>query len=116
MSKNLVCIDIYTVSEGDTLYSVAEKYDLPVSILMKVNGIDDPHNLQIGTRICIPGTEDQLPCNQETAPHKKHTVVAGDTLYLIAKHYSIRLDSLMNANPDIDPYNMLVGTELIIPL
>ena len=28
MKTALVCIDIYTVSEGDTLYSIAEKYDL----------------------------------------------------------------------------------------
>ena len=116
MNKSLVCIDIYTVSEGDTLYSIGEKYDLPVSLLMKVNDIDNPYNLQIGTRICIPGTEDQLPCNQEPAPHKTHIVAAGDTLYLIAKHHGVRLDSLMSANPDIDPYNMLIGTELIIPM
>ena len=33
MKTSLVCIDVYTVSEGDTLYSIAEKYDLPVSLL-----------------------------------------------------------------------------------
>ena len=116
MNKCLVCIDVYTVSEGDTLYSIGEKYDLPVSLLMKVNDIDNPYNLQIGTKICIPGTEDQLPDHHPApAPHKTHTVVAGDTLYLIAKKHGIRLDSLMNSNPDIDPYNMLVGTVLIIP-
>ena len=115
MSKNLVCIDVYTINEGDTLYSIAEKYELPVSLLMKVNDIDNPYNLQIGTRLCIPGTEDQLPDREEELPRKTHTVTAGDTLYLIAKKQGIRLDSLMRANPDIDPYNMLVGTILIIP-
>ena len=108
MTNTLVCIDVYTISEGDTLYSIAEKYELPVSLLMKVNDIDNPYNLQIGTRLCIPGTEEQLP-------RRTHTVIAGDTLYLIAKKHGVRLDSLMRANPDIDPYNMLVGTILIIP-
>ena len=59
MTNTLVCIDVYTISEGDTLYSIAEKYELPVSLLMKVNDIDNPYNLQIGTRLCIPGTEEQ---------------------------------------------------------
>lgn len=116
MSKNLVCIDIYTVNEGDTLYSVAEKYELPVSLLMKVNGIDNPYNLLIGTRLCIPGTEDQLENKEESKPEcKTHTVAAGDTLYLIAKKHNIKLDCLMRANPEIDPYNMLIGTVLRIP-
>ena len=95
--------------------SIAEKYDLPVSLLMKVNGIENPYNLRIGTRLCIPGTEDQLP----PAPEKcmtTHTVKAGDTLYLIAKMHNIKLDALMRANPSIDPYNLLIGTELCIPV
>lgn len=115
MNTCLYCIDVYTVNEGDTLYSIAEKYDLPVSLLMKVNEIDNPYNLQIGTRLCIPGTEDQLPSTPEPC-EKKHTVKAGDTLYLIAKMHNIKLDALMRANPDIDPYNLLVGTELCIPV
>lgn len=114
MKTSLVCIDVYTISEGDTLYSIAEKYDLPVSLLMKVNGIDNPYNLRIGTRLCIPGTEDQLP-QPPVQCHKTHTVVPGDTLYLIARKHGIKLDSLMRANPNIDPYNLLIGTQLCIP-
>ncbi len=60
MKTSLVCIDVYTISEGDTLSLLAEKYDLPVSLLMKVDGIDNPYNLRIGTRLCIPGTEDSF--------------------------------------------------------
>lgn len=114
MNTSLVCIDIYTVSEGDTLYSIAEKYELPVSLLMKVNGIEDPYNLIIGTRLCIPGTEDQLPKPPQCCC-RKHTVAPGDTLYLIAKKHGIKLDALMRANPDMDPYNLMIGTELCIP-
>ena len=94
MNHCLFCIDVYTVNEGDTLYSIAEKYDLPVSLLMKVNDIDNPYNLKIGTRLCIPGTEEQLPQAPEQC-QKTHTVKAGDTLYLIAKMHNIKLDALM---------------------
>lgn len=114
MDTSLVCIDVYTINEGDTLYSIAEKYDLPVSLLMKVNCIDNPYNLQIGMRLCIPGTEDQLPTPPKVC-NKMHIVCPGDTLYLIAKKYGIKLDSLMRANPSMDPYNLMVGTELCIP-
>lgn len=114
MDTSLVCIDVYTVNEGDTLYSIAEKYDLPVSLLMKVNCIENPYNLQIGIRLCIPGTEDQLPKPPEQCG-RTHIVSPGDTLYLIAKKYGIKLDNLMRANPNMDPYNLLIGTELCIP-
>lgn len=187
MNNILFCIDVYTVTEGDTLYSIAEKYDLPVSLLMKVNGISDPYNLLIGTRLCIPGDISQLPEGMrpdiqarqaeqrpmgqrppvmpprpsapatdhmhqhqaqdqhnmnaaqvieipvvverpepvqrpapkpETAPAPKpktHTVKAGDTLYLIARMHNIRLDDLMDANPNVDPYNLMIGTILRLP-
>ena len=133
MNNSLVCIDVYTVTSGDTLHSIGEKYDLPVSLLMQVNGIDDPYNLQIGTKLCIPGHPSQLPsCTppprpmpvpppaspKPPAPPKPcvHVVEAGDTLYLIAKRYEVKLDDLMEQNPNIDPYNLMIGTKLKLPL
>ena len=129
MNHSLVCVDVYTVNDGDTLYSIGEKYDLPVSLLMRVNRIHDPYNLMVGTNLCIPGDPSQLPSRPEPPMHqapppippappkpKFHEVEAGDTLYLIAKRYSVKLDDLMEQNPDIDPYNMLIGTRLRLPL
>ena len=118
MNNSLVCIDVYTVTAGDTLYTIADKYDLPVSLLMKVNCITNPYNLEIGTRLCIPGDESQLtkPEEKPMPSMKVHVVEAGDTLYLIAKKHGVKLDDVMNANPNIDPYNLMIGTELYIPL
>lgn len=118
MNKKLVCIDVYTVASGDTLYTIAEKYDLPVSLLMKVNRITNPYNLQIGTKLCIPGDISQLP-KPDSCPEPSvitHVVAAGDTLYLIAKKHGAKLEDIMEANPNIDPYNLMIGTELTVPL
>lgn len=117
MSDSLVCIDVYTVKAGDTLYSIADSYDLPVSLLMKVNSISNPYNVSIGAQLCIPGSPSQLPpAGTPQAPACiVHEVASGDTLYLIAKKHGVKLDELMNANPDIDPYNLLIGTRLCVP-
>ena len=44
-----------------------------------------------------------------------NTTHSAQSVRTTAKKHGVRLDSLMRANPDIDPYNMLVGTILIIP-
>ncbi len=134
MANKYVCTDIYTVRAGDTLYSIAQQYQVEVGLLMRVNRVRNPYNLRIGTRLCIPGlaennpvpaplpeVEPNVPQDGNTAPKPPaqckmmHIVEAGDTLYMIAKKYKVTLDALMSANPNIDPYNMQIGAELCIP-
>ena len=45
----------YTVVKGDTLYSIAARFDLDVGELMRINGIDNPRSLATGTALTIPG-------------------------------------------------------------
>ena len=44
-----------------------------------------------------------------------YTIVAGDTLYMIAKKHRVNLDAIINANPGIDPYNLRIGMKICIP-
>lgn len=48
--------------------------------------------------------------------NNRHIVQWRDTLYTISKFYNVSLDNLVEANPDIDPENILPGHSLIIPL
>ena len=48
----------YFVKAGDTLSSIARRYNVEWKDLQKVNGISSPRSLQIGTRIRIPDGED----------------------------------------------------------
>ncbi len=43
----------YTVQAGDSLGSIAKKYNVTIEQLMKWNGIKDPNFLAVGQRIQI---------------------------------------------------------------
>lgn len=46
----------------------------------------------------------------------KHRVIYGDTLYRLSVKYQTSLHQIEAANPDVDPFNLQVGSELIVPL
>ena len=45
----------------------------------------------------------------------KHVVVQNETLLGIAALYGVSLESLMGVNPDLNPFALSIGTELLIP-
>src|SRR5438445_7636838 len=45
---------MHVLQPGQTLYSIARAYDVPVEALMRINGIRDPTVIRAGTPIVIP--------------------------------------------------------------
>ncbi|MGH2317132.1 LysM peptidoglycan-binding domain-containing protein [Planococcus sp. SE5232] len=100
----------YTVKAGDTLYSIAKKYNVTVSALAKANNITNYNLIRVGQVLTIPGKTTTPP-----ATSVKYTVKAGDTLYSIAKKYNVTVAALAKAN-NITNYNLIrVGQVLTIP-
>lgn len=48
-------VTIYTVQDGDTLWSLAKKYKTTVDDLVKLNDIEDGENIYAGDKLMIPG-------------------------------------------------------------
>lgn len=100
----------YTVKAGDTLYSIAKKFNVTVSALAKANNITNYNLIRVGQVLTIPGKATPPP-----AVSVKYTVKAGDTLYSIAKKFNITVSALAKAN-NITNYNLIrVGQVLTIP-
>ncbi|MDX2480661.1 MAG: M23 family metallopeptidase [Desulfuromusa sp.] len=51
----------HTVKSGQTLYRISRTYEVDEKYLARVNGISDPSQLRIGTRLFIPRAERVLP-------------------------------------------------------
>lgn len=47
----------YTIRAGDTLFSLARRYNTTVSAIIRLNPGIDPNNLRVGQIICIPRVE-----------------------------------------------------------
>ena len=94
---------------GDTFYSIASALDIPVDELIRANPGVDPLNLQIGQLLCLP--EEFPPCPSgvywEVSP--------GDTLYSIAQSVGTTVETLLELNPGIDPFNLQVRQKICLP-
>ncbi|MBR6949208.1 MAG: LysM peptidoglycan-binding domain-containing protein [Bacilli bacterium] len=107
----------YTVKKGDTLYSISNKYGIPVNTLIVDNALKNT-TLSIGQvlNIRIPSTtiveecygEDYTPPNQIT-----YIVKSGDSLYSIAKKYNTSVDNIKRKN-NLTTNNLSIGQKLII--
>ncbi len=97
--------DIYIVREGDTLYYIANKYNVTVNDLIDYN--------LLGTTILTIGQEIKIP--KEITNEMVYIVKPGDTLYRIANLYNIDINDLMMAN-NLTSNILSIGQELIIPI
>jgi LysM repeat protein len=116
----------YTVQAGDTLLSIALRFDTSLNQIMNMNGLRDEHSLNVGQILVIPGVTDSSgqpgadrravdPVLSRTAG--THTVRAGETLVAIAELYDVTLAELIafNSNTITNPHVVRENTVLRIP-
>ncbi len=99
----------YTVQRGDTLYSIARRYNTTVDELKRLNGLTDV-TIYVGQKLKVPGPEQ--PGEGTTV---EYTVRPGDTLYSIAVRFGVDVQELARANGISDMSTIYVGQKLIIP-
>ena len=93
----------YTVQPGDTIYSIAEYFNVPYMRLVHHNIIQPNYDLAVGQNLVI------------TYPEQVHYIQSGDTLQSIADAYGVSEIQLMQNNPQISDRDYLyIGEEIII--
>ncbi|WP_033543335.1 polysaccharide deacetylase family protein [Planococcus sp. CAU13] len=101
----------YTVKAGDTMYSIAKRYNTTVAKLAAANNIVNVNLLRVGQVLKIPGTT----ATQPPATSVKYTVKAGDTLYSIASRYKTTVAKIAATNKITNVNLLRVGQVLVIP-
>ena len=97
---------IYTVQSGDTLYSIARRFDTTVNDIKRLNNLTSDI-ISIGQQLIIPTT------NSGTG-NQIYTVQSGDTLYSIARRFDTTVNDIKRLN-NLTSDIISIGQQLIIP-
>lgn len=119
MSATLFCFAIsavaqttHTVEEGETLFNIAQQYNVEVQKMREWNNLED-NELTVGQTLRIENT----PSDEESSPSEEdaviHIVEPQETLFSISKQYNVRIAELKNWN-DLEGNNLSTGQELTI--
>jgi N-acetylmuramoyl-L-alanine amidase/LysM repeat protein len=122
-----------TVRQGDTLFSLAERYDVSQDDLIAANKLPDDGKILIGQKLTVPaptGADASAPAASSppaapapspapAAPAKAATksivIQVGDRLTKLAAKYGTTVAHLVSLNQLDDPDHIQIGQTLLVP-
>lgn len=104
---------VHVVGPGETLGAIALRYGTTVGALASGNGITNPNLVRVGQRLTVPaGSGGSAPGPAVT----NHTVVAGETLAVIARRHGTTVGAVVAANGLANANFIRVGQVLTVPV
>ncbi len=95
---------IHIVQRGESPYSIANEYGVPLYELMRINGIEGLMFIPVGMALVVP------------TDRMEYTVRQGQSIYSIARIFGTTADEILRANPQItDPANIQAGQVISVP-
>ena len=83
----------HTVTKGETLYSIAKKYNVTITSIKQLNNLTSD-NLKLNQKLQITGKAVTTTAKANVQATTTHTVAKGDTLNSIAKKYGVTVANL----------------------
>lgn len=114
----------YIVELGDTIESIAAKFDVDPIIILLLNGLDNDTAtfLSVGQQIIIPDpnmpipSPTPLPEGLRRGDEIIYFVLPGDTIASIAAEFFSTEDAIITANDILDANQIFAGQSLIVPV
>lgn len=82
--------DYYTITKGDSLYSIARKFNINPSLLASINGLNMDDYIYPGQRLIIP-----------KSGYSYYITADGDTLETVANTFNTTKDKVLEQNKTI---------------
>ena len=112
----------HIVQRGETFFSIARSFGISADVLMRHNGVTDPTRLMAGQNLRIPGGGQAAPSASAAATattsagsFTNYRVVRGDTLFSIARRFSVTVAAIQEANRLSQNHVIREGDTLRIP-
>lgn len=100
--------NVYVVKNGDSLYSIANKFGVSVESLKSINGITG-NLINVGQRLVIPSDAEVNP-----GDYVVYTVKRNDSLWNIANSYGVSVNDIVDYN-NLGTTVLQIGQQLLIP-
>lgn len=118
---------LYTVKQGDTLYSISKQLGVTIAELKQWNELegnalsvgqsltyyDVAGEMEADTAAVVADTGESILVNESQQTNTYYTVKSGDTLIKIAREHNMTLSALRELN-DIQGDNIQVGQQLTV--
>jgi membrane-bound lytic murein transglycosylase D len=110
---------VYRVRSGDTLYSIAQRFNMTVQQLRSVNNLARKRVIKPGDRLRVvapdrPETATSEAGGQSSSSAIRYRVVPGDTLERIATRHQVKIDDLVRLNNLGSADDLVAGMVLTI--
>lgn len=101
---------------GETFFDLEKRFGISQDTLIKLNPALNK-GLKPGLSIRIPATNipESKPVPVNESEFIRHTVREGETIYLLADLYQVRIADLKKANPELQYRGVLPDEELLVP-
>lgn len=93
----------YTVRLGDSLFNIANRWNISLISLINANNLKAPYTIYVGDQLSMPPGV------------TTYVVKPGDSIFLISQRYRISINLIAEANGIDSPYILMPGQVLIIP-
>lgn len=103
----------HTVQAGETVYSIAQKYNITEQVIVKYNP-DVVDGLKAGSILIVPASVTNATEERKSDDFIYHTVVAKETLYALSKQYNCTVEEIISLNPGVEN-GLKVGETIKIP-
>ncbi len=101
-------VKIHTVAAGESLWAIAQLYEVKLDELLRWNELPNPDAISIGQNIQVKAPIEEASAGKNIISHK---VQPGETVYAISRKYGMTVDEVVDLN-NLNGFDLNVGQEL----